>query len=488
MKNLNTMKKALSFAVTPTDPSCEFESLRDSVADRAEEPTGTPCSGNENPLHTDNTVLPIDGVTPEVVVNLEPEVETETQTQPQTSLGREGNSQSVSSPNNFAGLEPGEELGQNGYEIVNNSSVPSTLSPETIAETTAQETGDAGQAETVPTSLAGEGNMKSTSASHIFAAVESSVSEGRGIDNLKFVSASHQFNAEFDALREILAGNRPLSTDPSGEVIMPGNNRSNYTSVQSSVGGTGNVNSISAADKFANNGEDLLGEAPRPEVPAPEFTLNEFNYIDVTGEPASSISGPQAVRATGNSSSISDTKGFAVTPWYLNGNKLINSVTGKPYPFTGKELYATEIKSMKGKFPQAELHKLPNGELYWLLPVTINTGRRKESWTFMLKYDNNHPHPKDWGGSCKVIFLKPTVNELNARAMRLRGRGAPHILSLPGYDEKYLCAISKADQAEMMRTGNVQGAAAVAARAIRYAYMYLVGLDDLATWNEVCSG
>ena len=192
--------------------------------------------------------------------------------------------------------------------------------------------------------------------------------------------------------------------------------------------------------------------------------------------------------ASENLSSIPRKFDFAV-PWYQNPNRLLNAATNEKYPFTGQQLYAAEVQQMRQHFPQAKKFFLPDGLLYWLLPLKIDIGKRAVNYTLMLRYDNNHPHPHDWGGSCKTIFISPTVDDLNRRARAKHGKGAPHILSLPNArGEYYLCAISKDEQADMMKTGNVQGAAAVAARAMRYAYMFEVGMEDLTVWQELCRG
>lgn len=196
---------------------------------------------------------------------------------------------------------------------------------------------------------------------------------------------------------------------------------------------------------------------------------------------SASVSSPSAVENTGSEPNKSAPK-----QWYLRDEKLINTVTGEPFPFTGKELYENEVKSMKSKFPQAGLHKLPNGDLCWLLPMTIDTGKRKEDWTFMLKYDSIHPNSRDNGGSCKVILIKPTYEELNARAMKCRGRNAPHLMTIPEcYEYKCISTTTLESAREYMLRGYSQGAVQIAAEAVRYAYMFLIGLDNEEIWKQL---
>lgn len=115
----------------------------------------------------------------------------------------------------------------------------------------------------------------------------------------------------------------------------------------------------------------------------------------------------------------------------------------------------------------------------------------------MLKYDNNHPHADDWGGSVKAIPMIPSIEELERRA-KVAGRTkcgnaskcdhVPHIWKDEKDNMLYLCTTAKSDMAADLSENSIQSAAAVLGRAIHWAYFYEVGLLDSKVWAEFCKG
>lgn len=113
----------------------------------------------------------------------------------------------------------------------------------------------------------------------------------------------------------------------------------------------------------------------------------------------------------------------------------------------------------------------------------------------MVKYDNNHPHTNDWGGSAKVIPMSPSIDELENRAgaaSRISSDKISMCTHLPhkwrDYNDHilYLDTANKHAQAELLDKHTILSAAAVMGRAIRWACYYEVGLLDTKVWDEFC--
>lgn len=146
-------------------------------------------------------------------------------------------------------------------------------------------------------------------------------------------------------------------------------------------------------------------------------------------------------------------------------------------------LLETEYATMKERFPQAQLRKAENDQLYWHLPFEIKIGAAKEVWEVLLVYDKDHPHNRSWGGSIKVYPITPSFTEMQQQ-MRAAGRqgSIPHMLR-DSYSRPYLCTAKPSD----IGSGRVVTTAVTVARwAMRWAYYYEVGLLDIDCWNEFC--
>lgn len=312
---------------------------------------------------------------------------------------------------------------------------------------------------------------------------------------------------EFQNLVNLLANNQPMSLTSDGTPV--GTGLPGQTGVSqnpgSSLGGQQNVTqTTTSAKRFAGEG---LPFSP------PVVSHNQMNNVTFTAEnlihvspvtpgqenitasdvvcPPSSLGGQENVTQTSM-----EAKRFAAIRWYESNAKL--TYDGTDLHLTGKQLWENEKQVMSIKFPQAQTGIMTTtGEVYWIVPVNINIGSSVKRWTFMLKYDNNHPHADDWGGSVKAIPMIPSIDELNRRA-KAAGRTkrdnasmceyVPHIWKDYKDNMLYLCTTAKSDMAADLRDNTIQSAAAVMGRAIHWAYFYEVGLLDDKVWNEFCKG
>lgn len=283
---------------------------------------------------------------------------------------------------------------------------------------------------------------------------------------------------EFQNLRNIILGN----TDARVGIDENGTPHAVSSSID-----TGNMSTIDESNRFA--GEDDTASLPfhRPTVAENAMagvSLTADNLIDTAHGDGGTVSSLQS----SNLSSVSDER-FAAA-WYESTSPIINSATMKPMidnagnPVSGKRLFEIEKATMLEKFPNAMMGKLETtGEIYWKFDAQIDTGHHSETWIFLVKYDNNHPHADNWGGSCRAYPIVPSVEEIRERA-RAAGRGfVPHIVRDTSQGMDYLCTISKANQREYLRKGLVQPAAQVAARSVWWATNYLIGLEDQAVWD-----
>lgn len=221
----------------------------------------------------------------------------------------------------------------------------------------------------------------------------------------------------------------------------------------------------------------------------PPISIDTAREMGLIRDPVSRMDTPQ------NVSRIStDAKRFAAVPWYESDSNLV--YRGSDLHITGKQLWETEKKVMLRQFPQAKTGIMKTtGELYWIVPVDINIGSTTKRWTFMLKYDNNHPHADDWGGSVKAIPMIPSIDELESRA-KAAGRissgkyskreHVPHIWRNYNDHTLYLDTASKRTQAELLSKHTIQSATSAMLSAVRWAYFYEVGLLDSKVWDEFC--
>lgn len=312
---------------------------------------------------------------------------------------------------------------------------------------------------------------------------------------------------EFQNLVNLLAGNQPLTLNADGTPV--GTGLPGQTGVSqnpgSSLGGQQNVTQTTTdAKRFAGDGLPFS-----PPVVSPNhmnnvaFTAENMIHVSpvVPGQenvfPSEILSPPSSLDGQENVTQTStDAKRFAATRWYESNAVLTYKNTN--LHLTGKQLWENEKQLMSIKFPQAQTGIMTTtGELYWIVPVNINIGSSTKRWTFMLKYDNNHPHADDWGGSVKAIPMIPSIDTLESRAQaagRTKNGNAsmrehvPHIWKDTKDNMLYLCTTAKSDMAADLSASSIQSAAAVLGRAIRWAYFYEVGLLDIKVWNEFCKG
>lgn len=311
---------------------------------------------------------------------------------------------------------------------------------------------------------------------------------------------------EFQNLVNLLANNQPMNINADGTPV--GTGLPGQTGVSqnpgSSLGGQQNVaQTTTDAKRFAGEGTPFSPPVVSPnQMSNVAYTAENLIHVSpvIPGQenvtaadiisPPSSLGGQENVTQTNT-----DAKRFAAR-WYESNARL--SYKGTDLYLTGKQLWETEKQQMSIKFPQAQTGILQTtGEVYWVVPVTINLGATTKRWTFMLKYDNNHPHADDWGGSVKAIPMIPSIDELERRA-KAAGRTkcgnvsmrdhVPHIWHDKKDNMYYLCTTSKSDMASDLGENRIQSAAAVMGRAIRWAYFYEAGLLDVKVWNEFCKG
>ena len=106
-----------------------------------------------------------------------------------------------------------------------------------------------------------------------------------------------------------------------------------------------------------------------------------------------------------------------------------------------KTLYEFEFEEMQRAFPQAELSVLKDDRLCWNITFNgIMDGEGvKHTWSFMLIYDSDHPHNKDYGGSIKVYPVKPSMVELSQMAKDAgKSSGVPHVIT-DSFGNRILC-------------------------------------------------
>ena len=150
-------------------------------------------------------------------------------------------------------------------------------------------------------------------------------------------------------------------------------------------------------------------------------------------------------------------------------------------------LKQAEIQGMRLKYPQAKMKILSSGYMVWLITMKISKSGFCAPWTFMLRYEADHPNNHGYGGSIHVTLVKPTYEELLVRAKAAGRPGVPHLVHSTLSDGKeyvYLCTRSGGD----IETGEtrISSAVQVAGWAADWAGHYEVGLRDKKVWNKWC--
>lgn len=311
-------------------------------------------------------------------------------------------------------------------------------------------------------------------------------------------------NQEFQNLVDMLANNRRIDVRPDGspvgttpvnpQVVKP----TNLT--PSSSLGQGNMRVVTSDSSEFAAGDGLPFSTPVVPSNAPDNVTYTSDQLIHVGTPGTTSNKPPASSINGGTNLVQTTSGtetFAAR-WYESNTMLTNSVTGESLGLTGKQLYDAEVKAMMESFPSAKLGTMQTtGELYWVFPAQFRVGAEVKTWTFMLKYDNNHPHHRDFGGSVKAIPMLPSLDELERRAaaagVSIHGNVSklshvPHVWKDNVDNMLYLCTIGTSVQKSRMSDNYIQSAASVAARAVRWALYYEVGLKDANVWRQFCKG
>ena len=122
-------------------------------------------------------------------------------------------------------------------------------------------------------------------------------------------------------------------------------------------------------------------------------------------------------------------------------------------------LLDAEKKAMQRFFPQFHIETLDDGRLAWTgrLESQANEG---DFWYLQVIYDHNHPHNNTFGGSIKVYYIDPDLEEIRDQL----GQPIPHtLIDSSGY--LYICTV---DKRHFQDTSVVTSAASALAHAIKW--------------------
>lgn len=147
-------------------------------------------------------------------------------------------------------------------------------------------------------------------------------------------------------------------------------------------------------------------------------------------------------------------------------------------------LFRAEVAAMHKAFPKAAFgFYQETGNMFWTVSQKISqTGFTKE-WTFILRYDKDHPHNHTYGGSIKVFPIKPSIDDMKEMLREFGRPGIPHLLSHETLGT-YLCT-RRTEDVEAGTT-TVSSAAQVAGWAADWAIHFEIGLRDKNVWNKWC--
>lgn len=151
-------------------------------------------------------------------------------------------------------------------------------------------------------------------------------------------------------------------------------------------------------------------------------------------------------------------------------------------------LFRAEVALMRKRFPDAKYRILDSGNMIWIVTLNISKTGFCKPWTFMLRYDPDHPNNNNYGGSIKVMLVNPDLDELRRRASAAGRPGIPHILHGTTVDGKgfiYLCT-RRVEDVHDGRTATTT-AAQVTAWAADWALHFETGLRDKTVWNNWCN-
>jgi hypothetical protein len=144
-----------------------------------------------------------------------------------------------------------------------------------------------------------------------------------------------------------------------------------------------------------------------------------------------------------------------------------------------------EHKEMKKAYPQAELIMLKDDRLCWNITFSgiLDADGNRHTWSFMLIYDSDHPHNRDYGGSIKVYPIRPSIDELVMMAQSAGRGNVPHII-LDNFGNQALCTRPKEDVP--VNDDKVLSAITVATWTASWATHFQMGLTNYRIWEKFC--
>ena len=259
-----------------------------------------------------------------------------------------------------------------------------------------------------------------------------------------------QEDAEIANLSQAFTRDVDTSVDSNGVIHIEGEpDQENATRVQGKIFGSAESDEI---NKLADAMQDDSG-----------YFVDEFGRIHMSGEPGAGVN---MTRVDGN------VFGAHEDQWY-NKNKM---------------LFQAEVATMRKHYPRAGYSFYPsNGNMYWLVTLKIfQTEGVTRPWVFQLVYDKDHPNNHGFGGSIKVVPIKPSLDELKQIATRHGRPGVPHVISNESHFlSRYLCTRWPSDIADGSTI--VASATQAAAWAADWAAHFEVGIRDACVWNKWCN-
>ena len=169
-----------------------------------------------------------------------------------------------------------------------------------------------------------------------------------------------------------------------------------------------------------------------------------------------------------------------------NGTFAVDVIPSNPDQWYNKNraLFRTEVLTMRQAHPDASFGFFKEtGNMYWTIKMKISQTGFANEWTFVLIYDKDHPHNRDYGGSIKVFPIKPSMEDLKRMASEHNRPGVPHLIRHETHGT-YLCTRRTEDVAD--GTTAVSSARQVAAWAADWAIHFEVGIRDKRVWNQWC--
>ena len=152
-------------------------------------------------------------------------------------------------------------------------------------------------------------------------------------------------------------------------------------------------------------------------------------------------------------------------------------------------LFKAEVATMRKHYPKAGYDFMKsNGNMYWLVTLKIlQTPGVVKPWVFQLIYDKDHPHNHGFGGSIKVVPLRPSLADLEKTAAQFGRPGVPHVLYPRDnhFLRHYLCTRWPKDIADGREI--IASATQAAAWAADWAAHFEVGIRDECVWNKWCN-